>query len=108
MRPMYDAHAQMNQRGDKGMGFSQSATTHHFLLNSTGGVIQVPANDPADAASRDSVRMHLAHIAQAFPNGDFDISHVCSRHRYARGPGNEVCELVFIILSRRLPTAAVS
>jgi hypothetical protein len=55
------------------MGFSQSATTHHFLLNSTGRVIQVQANDPADAASRDSVRMHLAHIAQAFQNGDFDI-----------------------------------
>lgn len=73
MCPMPDVHAQMNQRGDKGMGFSQSATTHHFLLNSTGGVIQVPANDPADAVSRDSVRMHLAHIAQAFQNGDFEI-----------------------------------
>ena len=60
------------KRGDKGMGFSQSATTHHFLLNSTGGEIQVLANDPADAAIRDSVRMHLAHITPAFQNGDFD------------------------------------
>jgi hypothetical protein len=61
-----------DKRGDKGMGFSQSATTHHFLLNSIGGEIQVLANDPADAASRDSVRMHLARITPAFQNGDFD------------------------------------
>jgi hypothetical protein len=63
----------MNARGEKGMGFSQTATTHHFLLNSNGGVIQVEANDPADAANRDSIRMHLQHIAKAFQAGDFDI-----------------------------------
>ena len=60
------------KRGDKGMAFLNLATTHHFLLNSTGGEIQVQANDPAAAASSDSVRMHLAHIAPAFQNGDFD------------------------------------
>ena len=64
---------QMNERGEKGMGFSQTATTHHFLLNSNGGVIQVEANDPADAASRNEIRMHLGHIAKAFKSGDFDI-----------------------------------
>jgi hypothetical protein len=71
--PMHAAHAQMNERGENGMGFSQTATTHHFLLNANGGAIQVEANDPADSASRDNIRMHLAHIAQAFQNGDFDI-----------------------------------
>jgi hypothetical protein len=71
--PMHDAHSQMNERGQKGMGFSQSATTHHFFLKADGGVIQVEANDSADAASRDEVRMHLRHIARAFQNGDFDI-----------------------------------
>jgi hypothetical protein len=70
---MQDPHSQMNARGEKGMGFSQTATTHHFLLNSNGGVIQVEANDPADAANRDSIRMHLQHIAKAFQAGDFDI-----------------------------------
>jgi len=71
--PMHDAHAQMNERGEKGMGFSQTATTHHFFLNETGGVIQVEANDSADSANRDNIRMHLGHIARAFQGGDFDI-----------------------------------
>jgi hypothetical protein len=71
--PMHDAHSQMNERGEKGMGFSQLATAHHFFLKSNGGVIQVEAKDSADTASRDEIRMHLGHIAQAFQNGDFDI-----------------------------------
>ena len=71
--PTHDAHSQMNERGEKGMGFSQTATTHHFFLKSNGGVIQVEANDPADATIRNNTRMHLGHIAQAFQNGDFDI-----------------------------------
>ncbi len=71
--PMHATHAQMKERGEKGMGFSQTATTHHFLLNSNGGVIEVEANDVADAASRDNIRMHLGHIAKAFHDGDFDI-----------------------------------
>ena len=77
---MHKAHAHdesisapMNQRGAEGMGFSQTATTHHFLLNANGGVIQVEANDPADAASRDGIRVHLSHIAKAFSSGDFAI-----------------------------------
>jgi hypothetical protein len=55
------------------MGFSQTATTHHFLLKDDGGVIQVEANRADDATNRDNIRMHLAHIAQLFTNGDFDI-----------------------------------
>src|SRR5271156_6920187 len=60
--PMHDAHSQMNERGEKGMGFSQTATTHDFFLNSSGGVIQVEANDAADGSDRNSIRMHLEHI----------------------------------------------
>ncbi|HEV2387289.1 MAG TPA: hypothetical protein VGS20_08540 [Candidatus Acidoferrales bacterium] len=71
--PPGNAHAAMNERGEKGMGFSQTATTHHFLLNPTGGAIQVEAKDPADSANRDMIRMHLQHIAHAFAAGDFDI-----------------------------------
>ena len=71
--PMHDAHSQMNERGEKGMGFSQTATTHHFFLNSSGGLIQVEANDAADVSDRNSIRMHLEHIAKSFQNGDFDI-----------------------------------
>jgi hypothetical protein len=69
----HDAHAKMNERGDRGMGFSQTATTHHFLLKPTGGVIQAEANDPNDTASRGHIRMHMRHIAHAFASGDFDI-----------------------------------
>jgi hypothetical protein len=71
----HEVHSQMNERGEgeKGMGFSQSATTHHFILKPDGGVIQVEANDPPDAANRDAIRRHLRYIAQAFANGDFDI-----------------------------------
>ncbi len=71
--PMHSAHTKMNERGEKGMGFSQTATTHHFLLNSNGGVIQVEAKDSADATNRNEIRMHLGHIAKAFQIGDFDI-----------------------------------
>jgi hypothetical protein len=63
----------MNERGAKGMGFPQTATTHHFILKADGGAIQVEANNPADTASRDSIRMHLSHIAKAFDSGDFAI-----------------------------------
>jgi len=73
MCPMHDAHSQMNERGEKAMGFSQSATTHHFFLKPDGGIIQVEANDPADATNRAEIRMHLQHIAHAFQTGDFEI-----------------------------------
>lgn len=66
-------HQHMNERGEEGMGFSQSTTSHHFLIQSTGGTIQVGVRDSKDMAGRDYIRMHLAHIAKAFANGDFDI-----------------------------------
>ncbi len=71
--PAHDMHSGMNERGEKGMGFSQTTTTHHFLLSPTGGAIQVEANDPNDKSSRDSIRMHLHHIQHAFQTGDFNI-----------------------------------
>jgi hypothetical protein len=71
--PAHDEHAKMNERGEQGMGFSQTATTHHFFLKPDGGTIQVEANDPKDTGSRDFIRAHLMHIAHAFSQGDFDI-----------------------------------
>jgi hypothetical protein len=64
---------EMQGRGDEGMGFSQAKTTHHFNLAKDGGVISVEANDEKDTASRDQIRMHLAHIAKMFAEGNFDI-----------------------------------
>jgi hypothetical protein len=63
----------MQGRGDEGMGFLQTKTTHHFILAKDGGVISVEANDAKDTASRDQIRMHLTHIAKMFGEGNFDI-----------------------------------
>lgn len=71
--PMHDSHAAMNKRGEQAMGFSQTETTHHFFLTPNGGAIQVETNRGDDAANRDNIRMHLAHIAKMFSEGNFDI-----------------------------------
>lgn len=65
-------HCAMMKRGDATMGFSHEKTTHHFVLLKDGGAIQVSANDPKDDASRNQIRMHLAHIAKMFSEGNFD------------------------------------
>jgi hypothetical protein len=36
-----------------------------------GGSIEVTANDPADAATRDQIQVHLSHIARMFADGNF-------------------------------------
>lgn len=69
----HNGHAEMNARGEEGMGFSQAKTTHHFRLTKAGGHIEVAANDAADTASRDQIRAHLKQIAAAFAAGDFRI-----------------------------------
>jgi len=66
-----DHHAGVNQRGDQVMGFSHEKTTHHFRLYADGGAIEVSANDPKDAETRDQIQMHLSHIAQMFADGNF-------------------------------------
>ncbi|MGH7938759.1 MAG: hypothetical protein ACRD5Z_02655 [Bryobacteraceae bacterium] len=71
--PMMGDHAAMNARGDKGMGFSQTKTTHHFRLAADGGTIEVSVNDAADTTSRDEIGQHLGHIAMMFQKGDFQI-----------------------------------
>jgi len=63
--------AGVNQRGDQVMGFDHAKTTHHFRLLKDGGAIEVTANDPEDAVSREQIRRHLTHIARAFANSDF-------------------------------------
>lgn len=64
-------HAEMNKRGDKGMGFSHEKTTHHFRLFKDGGAIEVNANEAQDTQSLKQIRMHLSHIASKFAEGDF-------------------------------------
>jgi hypothetical protein len=72
--PLHAQHSQhqtLDARGDQVMGFDHTRTTHHFLLKDDGGVIQVEANDPADRASVEQIRAHLAEVAKAFAAGDF-------------------------------------
>jgi hypothetical protein len=64
--------AEVNARGERAMGFSQTETEHHFTLTRDGGVIQVETRAAADAANRERVRQHLAHVARMFAAGDFD------------------------------------
>jgi hypothetical protein len=75
-KTQHDAHgahdAALDERGARAMGFSQTATVHHFLLKPDGGVIQVEVKDASDAANREFVRQHLSHVARAFAEGDFE------------------------------------
>jgi hypothetical protein len=61
----------MRRRSEKAMGFDQLKTTHHFVLASDGGSIQVEANDANDSSSRNQIRRHLRHIAKMFSEGNF-------------------------------------
>ncbi len=67
-------HDQVNARGEQAMGFSQTATTHHFKLLPDGGYIQVQANDASDTMDREHIRMHLQEQAKRFSRGDFSLS----------------------------------
>jgi hypothetical protein len=69
----HDHGADTTSRGNSAMGFDADKTAHHFLQNSAGGTIQVTANDAADTASRETIQMHLQHVAERFKAGDFDI-----------------------------------
>jgi hypothetical protein len=66
-----EAHAALDARGDHVMGFDHTRTTHRFLVEPDGGIIQVEANDPGDRESLDQIRRHLSRVAQAFGKGDF-------------------------------------
>lgn len=68
-----DHFAGVDRRGDEVMGFSHGRTTHHFLIESEGGTIQVEANDSADAQSIQQIRTHLAEVARQFSAGDFSM-----------------------------------
>ena len=63
--------AEMKKRGAAAMGFDQDAVDHHFLLQTTGGAIQVAVRNASDTAARDAIRTHLREIASSFANGDF-------------------------------------
>ena len=55
------------------MGFDQEKTVHHFVLNASGGYIDVSVRDASDSSNRGAIQSHLSHIAQMFKDGNFDI-----------------------------------
>ena len=63
--------AEVNARGEKAMGFSQTATTHHFVLLPDGGSVQATANTKGDSKSVEQIRVHLFDIKKRFASGDF-------------------------------------
>lgn len=65
--------ASVDERGARVMGFSQTETTHHFILTRDGGTIQVEVNDSQDTVNRGAIRTHLAHVAQMFAAGNFEM-----------------------------------
>jgi len=67
---------EVNRHGDMAMGFSHLQTTHHFALSTSGGSIEVKANDANDTVSRDHIRMHLQHEAKAFKDGNFSAPEI--------------------------------
>lgn len=67
-----DHHASLDRRGAMVMGFDQTLTTHHFVLFTDGGAIDVSVKDAADTKNRAAIRSHLPHIAKMFGDGNFD------------------------------------
>jgi hypothetical protein len=63
----------VDERGDSAMGFSHEMTSHHFLLFKDGGAIEVEADNPNDAASKEAIRDHLVKIPGMFSQGDFQL-----------------------------------
>jgi hypothetical protein len=70
--PTTDHQAALNQHGDQVMGFSHEKSTHHFVLTSDGGLIEVRTNDMKDAASLGQIRSHFQHIARMFAEGNYN------------------------------------
>jgi hypothetical protein len=65
--------ADVDQRGDEGMGFSNAMTGHHFHLSPDGGSIEVESDSPEDTVSKEAIRRHMQKIAGMFSQGDFTL-----------------------------------
>lgn len=70
----HQGHHAADARGALVMGFSQTATSHHFRLSPSGGAVEVHVHDAADTAMRASVAEHLRTITKGFAAGNFDAS----------------------------------
>lgn len=62
----------MMENGEKEMGFSQTNTTHHFLMKDDGGAIKVEVKDPLNTEDLEKIRGHLKMISVQFQKGIFN------------------------------------
>lgn len=67
----HQRHDPAGHHGASVMGFSQTATSHHFRLSPKGGAIEVHAHDASKTELRETVAAHLRTIAGRFAKGDF-------------------------------------
>ena len=61
----------VHDMGQEVMPFDLGETTHVFEMTETGGIQEVIADDPSDAAQVSLIRQHLQHEALRFRAGDF-------------------------------------
>jgi len=61
----------VHARGHAVMPFELARTLHVFEITTSGGIQDVVARDPDDAATVGLVRRHLRHEAERFRGGDF-------------------------------------
>ena len=62
---------QVDEQGDRVMGFTRDKATHHFQLKKDGGVILAEAIDASDMESIGNIRKHFVEIATEFSRGEF-------------------------------------
>ena len=59
--------------GEEVASFDQEKSTRHFKLLPDGGVIEITANDPSDAARRNAIQQQVVKIAGMLTEGNFAI-----------------------------------
>lgn len=62
---------EIRQRGSLVMPFDLDKTTHYFIQNDTGAVMEIKVKDPNDQEQVGLIREHLQKEANLFAQGDF-------------------------------------
>jgi hypothetical protein len=70
-QPANDRQSTVHDMGQGVMPFNLGETTHIFEMTDTGGIQEVTADDPDDAAQVQLIQQHLQHEVALFRAGDF-------------------------------------
>jgi hypothetical protein len=66
-----DRQLTIHEMGQEVMPFNLGQTTHIFEMTVTGGIQEVIAHNPGDAAQVQLIQQHLQHEVALFRSGDF-------------------------------------